>query len=85
MDNSGSKYGPRLSLLQHTCQCTRDLGTLFQYHEATMLHLFPIVVNAKVITNEVIIKMCLSGNFLFSRARRHFYSTTGGEYHNGKW
>ena len=80
--NIGGRYkkcseSARLSLLQHT----RDLCTLFQYHEAAMLPFF----KARVKTNELTIDMCLSGNFLFSRGRRHFYSTTAGEYHNGKW
>ena len=75
----------RLSLLQHTRQCTRDLCTLFQYHDATMLPLFPLFSKAKVITNELTINMCLARNFLFSQGGCHLYSTTGGEYHNGKW
>ena len=41
--------------------------------------LFPIFFKAKVITNELIIKICLSDIFIFSRGRRHFYSTTGGD------
>ena len=67
----------RLSLLQHTYQCTRDLCTLFQYHEATMLPLFPIFSKAKVITNELTIQMCLPRNFLFSQGGCNFYSRTG--------
>ena len=87
--NIGGRYikcseNERLSLLRHTYQCTRDLCTLFQHHEATMLPLVPICFNAKVITNELTIKMCLSGNFVFSRGRRHVYSTAGGEFRNGK-
>ena len=87
--NIGGRYikcseNELLSLLRHTCQCTWDLYTLFQYHEAKVLPLFPLFFKAKVITNELTIKKCLSGNFLYSRGRRHFYLTTGGEYRNGK-
>ena len=41
----------------------RDLCTLCQYHEAMLLLLFPIFFKAKVITNELTIKMCLSGEY----------------------
>ena len=50
--NIGGRYikcseSSRLSILQHSRQCTRDLCTLFHYHEATMLHLFTILFSGE--------------------------------------